>query len=62
MIMAIPYKDYSGDYYYLYDDAKMTEEEAIQHLKSEDYTPYGFSISKEHYHNIVKNICKGEEE
>ena len=61
MIMAISYKDYSGDYYYLYDDTKMTEEEAINHIKVEDYTPYGFSISKEHYHNIVKNINKEED-
>lgn len=60
MIEAIEYiktlGPYSEELIYLYDSTKMTEEEAKLHLEADSYTPYGCSISKEHFHNIIKKL------
>ena len=41
---------------YIYDSAKMTDKEAEAHLKSGEFSSYGFSLSRAHYDLIAGYI------
>ena len=62
MLMQITYKSkFYGEQIYIYDDEHLTEEEAQFNLRAHNYSPYGFSMYKEHF-ELLKKYLRSKEE